>query len=70
MRLKSIRNSLGLTQAEVAKLASISDNYYCEIEKEKKEPSYPVAIRIAKALKISPAIFFEKHIAKSEGKAV
>lgn len=66
MNLKSIRLKLDLTQEQVAEIANISQPYYNEIEKGKKTPAIPVAVRIASALKVSPAIFFQNNFAKSD----
>ena len=70
MNLKSIRKGLGLTQIQTAEFANIAPSYYCEIETGKKTPAIPVAIRIATALKVSPLIFFENKVAKSDKKVV
>jgi putative transcriptional regulator len=56
--LINLRKNAGLTQQQVADSASISRNYYCEIEKGEKNPSGPVANRIANVLKFDMALFY------------
>jgi transcriptional regulator with XRE-family HTH domain len=53
-KLKSIRRSQGLTQADVASKAGISTNYYARVERGEVRLSVETLIKIAKALKIDP----------------
>lgn len=50
MELREARKKSGKTQAQVAKLAQISETQYQNIEYDKCEPGVRTAIRIAKAL--------------------
>lgn len=52
-RLYRIRTSAGITQAQVAQRAEISEYWYRLIEKGRRDPSRPVAESIAKALGVS-----------------
>lgn len=51
-KLRAVRESLGFTQAAVAKLAQISEVAYQRYEYEMREPNVRTAIRIADALNI------------------
>jgi len=48
-----------LTHQRIAELAEISRSYYTEIESGEKNPSVPMAKRIAKALKFDWTLFFK-----------
>lgn len=50
MELRATRERLGLTQAQVAKIARVTERMYQEYEYAKSEPSVRTAIRIAHAL--------------------
>ena len=47
--LKELRKNKNLTQAELAKILGIRQNYYCEIENGKKQPElfFATAIKLA-----------------------
>ncbi|MBB5324887.1 transcriptional regulator with XRE-family HTH domain [Anoxybacillus tepidamans] len=57
--LKNKRLNTGLTQKEIAKLVGISRSTYAMIENGERNPSVPVAKRIADALKFDWTIFFD-----------
>ena len=60
-KLLSIRKSTGLTQAEVAELAGLSDRTYADIERGSVNMRAETILRICKALHITPnEIFTEK----------
>lgn len=63
LNLLKLRESLGLSQQQVAEKAQISRSFYALIESGRKTPSLPVAHRIAKALETSVEIFFEDEVA-------
>jgi transcriptional regulator with XRE-family HTH domain len=48
-----------LTHQQVAELTGISRSYYTEIESGEKNPSVPMAKKIAKALKFDWTLFFK-----------
>ncbi|MEX0895898.1 MAG: helix-turn-helix transcriptional regulator [Patescibacteria group bacterium] len=50
--LKKLRSDKKLTQAQLAKLAGITANYYARIERDEENPSIEVIRDIAKALKV------------------
>ena len=52
-RMKIRRKELGLTQKELASEVKLSQNYLSELEKDKFNPTAPIIIRLAVALKIS-----------------
>ena len=51
--LKRIRKEMKLTQAEMAKEIGISQSYIADIERNRKNISLAVVLRIAKGLNIS-----------------
>ena len=51
--LKRIRKEMKLTQAEIAKEIGISQSYIADIERNRKNISLAVVLRIAKGLNIS-----------------
>jgi transcriptional regulator with XRE-family HTH domain len=57
-RLRQIRESAGLNQAELAKMANISHSYLSEIENGLKEPPFKTLQKICLALDVSLAEFF------------
>ena len=52
MKLQATREREGLTQAQVARFANISETHYQNIEYDKNEPGVRTAIRIADALNV------------------
>ncbi|MGX5575208.1 helix-turn-helix transcriptional regulator [Bacillus toyonensis] len=56
--LIKLREDKGLKQFEIAKTLDISSNYYCEIEKGKKNPRWNIAMRIAEFFGVSVDNFF------------
>jgi putative transcriptional regulator len=53
-RLRKARRDKGLTQAEVAKKAGISETYYIQIEGAKKNPTVTVFNKVISAIGVSP----------------
>lgn len=51
-KLKEARKKLGFKQADVAKKASISINYYARIERDEENPTIEMLERVLKALKL------------------
>ncbi|PGY78237.1 helix-turn-helix transcriptional regulator [Bacillus cereus] len=56
--LIKLREDKDLKQLEIAKILDISANYYCEIEKGKKNPRWNIAMRIAEFFDVSVDNFF------------
>lgn len=51
-KLKDARKELGLKQADVAKIADISVNYYARIERNEENPTLETMEKVLKALKV------------------
>ena len=51
-KIKEVRESKGLTQAEVAKLAGLDSNSYAKIERGESKPYGVSLVKICKALGI------------------
>lgn len=54
-RLRKARQAKGLTQAEVAKRAGISENHYAQIERAEKNPTVSTFKSIIAAIGVSSA---------------
>lgn len=54
-RLRKARLAKGLTQADVAKKAGISENHYAQIERGEKNPSVTTFENIIDAIGVSSA---------------
>lgn len=61
-RLIKQRRNKGLSQSKVANMAQISRTYYTSIELGYKNPSLPVAKRIANVLETDIDIFFNDDV--------
>ncbi len=57
-KLKSLRLGRDLTQADIAKKAEMSTNYYAKIERGEVRPSADIYERLAKALKVTASDIF------------
>lgn len=53
-KLKRARLASGLTQAEVAKRAGISETHYAQVERAEKNPSTTVLIDILRVIGVTP----------------
>ena len=51
--IRKARQASGLTQAEVAKKAEVSENHYAQIERGEKNPTLSTFIRIIDAIGVS-----------------
>ncbi len=58
-RIKTIRKEIGMSQLDLALEAGISQGFLATIESHKKIPTISTVIKIARALDISPSVFFE-----------
>jgi transcriptional regulator with XRE-family HTH domain len=63
-RVRAIRKAARITQERIAEQAQINPKYLGELERGEKKPSFDALLAIAKALHVSPAIFF--HFDKEE----
>lgn len=70
-KLKETRENLRLTQQEIADIAGIKRSTYANIELGNKNPSYPVALRIKKALEyMSDDIFLVENVANGNNRVI
>jgi transcriptional regulator with XRE-family HTH domain len=54
-RLRELREQMGLSQAQLAAHAEVSQGYLCQLEREEvKNPSAAILLRLAKALYVDP----------------
>lgn len=65
----ALRTALGLSQAQLAKLAKISQAHVSDIEKGKRWPSEEIVLRIASALEVYPPGKLFMVPSKKDGKA-
>lgn len=59
--LKTIRKQCGITQAELARLATVSKSLIVKIESGLRKPSIDVAVRLAAALNCTVDDLIEKE---------
>jgi len=54
-RLRELREQMGLSQAQLAGHAEVSQGYLCQLEREEvKNPSAAILLRLARALYVDP----------------
>ena len=54
-RMRELREQMGLSQAQLASCAQVSQGYLCQLEREEvKNPSAAILLRLASALYIDP----------------
>jgi len=72
IRLKKLRDELGLTQKELAEKLGFSQSYIAEIEKGKKEPSRKLLLQLKSlyAINVEWFLFGEGPMFKSEEQAL
>ena len=58
-RIKKLRNSAGLTQAQLAERVDISDEFLSRMERGAKAPSLHTAEKVARALGVSMKELFD-----------
>jgi transcriptional regulator with XRE-family HTH domain len=58
-RVRAIRRAARITQEKAAETAHLNSKYLGEIERGEKRPSFEVIIALARALRVSPATFFQ-----------
>jgi transcriptional regulator with XRE-family HTH domain len=59
IRLRAVRKAGGTTQEEAAEKARLNPKYLGQIERGEKRPSFDAIIALAKALQVSPSLFFQ-----------
>ena len=57
--IREKREQLGMSQKELADRCDIAQSTLCDIEQGRSKPSLPVAIKMAKVLKVKSIKFFE-----------
>jgi len=65
-RIKEIRTQKRISQLELSTTSNLSQSFLASVENGKKQPSVLTLLRIAKALDVSPKIFFPEINAKSK----
>ena len=65
-RIRNARKQAGLTQAQLAERAFISESYMALIELDKRNPSTDVVIRIAEILQVSSDHLMFGELPKNE----
>lgn len=65
-RIRNARKQAGLTQAQLAERAFISESYMALIELDKRNPSTDVVIRIAEILQVSSDHLLFGELPKNE----
>ena len=54
-RIREVREEMGLSQAQLAGCAQVSQGYLCQLEREEvKNPSAAILLRLASALYVDP----------------
>jgi transcriptional regulator with XRE-family HTH domain len=59
-RLRKARQAKGMTQADVAKKAGISENHYAQVERAEKNPTVSTFKSIIKAIGVSSSEILDK----------
>ncbi len=58
-RLRTIRESAGFKQVQLAQLLDVDSKHLSRLERGKVNPSFEIIFRIARTLKVSPSLLFE-----------
>jgi len=69
-RLRVARRAAKITQEQAAEVARLNAKYLGELERGEKRPSFEAIFALAKALHISPAVFFQFDREESDEKAL
>lgn len=64
LELKKIRNERGYTIKQMAAKLKVSQAFYCQIENNKRNLSYLMAVKIATILDLKPDDLFYKDFKK------
>ena len=65
-RIKEVRRQKRISQLELSTISNLSQSFLASVENGKKQPSVLTLLRIAKALDVSPKIFFPDTEIKSK----
>ena len=69
-RLRAVRKAARLTQEELAEEARLNPKYIGQLERAEKRPSFEATVSLAKALRVSPSMFFDFDSAEADEKAL
>lgn len=69
-RVRAIRKAARISQEKAAEAAHLNAKYLGEIERGEKRPSFEAVMALAKALNVSPSVFFEFDREESDDKAL
>jgi len=69
-RLRQVRKAARLTQEGLAEAARLNPKYIGQLERAEKRPSFEATISLAKALQVSPSMFFDFDNAEADEKAL
>ena len=58
-RLRTIRESAAFKQVQLARLIDVDSKHLSRLERGKVNPSFEIIFRIARTLRVSPALLFE-----------
>ena len=58
-RLREIREAKGISQERLAEMVEGHRNYIGRLERGETNPSFDYIVKVAKALKVKPAMLFE-----------
>ena len=58
-RVRTVRKAARITQEKVAERAGLNPKYLGQIERGEKRPSFEAILGLAKALHVSPVLFFQ-----------
>jgi transcriptional regulator with XRE-family HTH domain len=67
-RLRALRHSLGVSQAELAKVAGLSRGYLSRVEVGMQSPTLEVIEQLAAALKVNPVDLLEDKPRRRAGR--
>jgi len=67
-RLRTVRESAGFKQVQLAQLLDVDSKHLSRLERGKVNPSFEIIFRIARTLKISPSLLFEFDDPESDPK--
>ncbi len=69
-RVRAVRKAAKVTQEETAEAAGLNSKYLGEIERGEKRPSFEAVLSLAKALRTTPAAFFEFNRVETDPKVL
>ncbi len=66
--LKNIRNSLGLTQEEVAESLGLAPRYISDIERDKTKGSITTLVKLCNLYKVTPTTILQDYLTTTDTK--